>query len=230
MDHILTVLITLVLPAYDVILWQASRLTGARMIDNRIVSYQRTAMAEWVVAILVVAGWMVQSRSLAQLGFGFSNSLGFWGALTAGLLIATVLTWQRAEIFTGAHSPEELKQEIQPAEGMLPRTPTELKWFIFVSITAGITEEVFFRGFMIWYLKAMIPLGWAVAVSCVLFGVAHAYQGIRGIITNSLVALPLAGLALWSGSLWIPILVHSFININSGLTAYSILGTPKNRG
>ena len=223
LDHVLALLITVVMPAYDVLLWHANRFTGRVLAPTRLASYRRTAGAEWVVAALVLMGWLSLGRGLGDIGLGLELSLGFFGSLAAALLVAVVLTWQRAELFTGPVDTEQLREEIRPARDMLPRTPLELRWFMVVSVTAGVCEEIFFRGFILWYLDAMVPLGWAVAASSILFGMAHAYQGTRGIFTNTVVAFPLAGLALWSGSLWIPMAVHAFVNLNSGWTAYWLL-------
>ena len=40
--------------------------------------------------------------------------------------------------------------------------------------TAGICEELLFRGYLVWVLKAWIGLGAAAGVIMVIFGLAHA--------------------------------------------------------
>ena len=55
----------------------------------------------------------------------------------------------------------------------------ELARFYGLSITAGIVEEVLWRGFLIWYLSQFMPVWGAALISTIGFGLAHAYQGLR---------------------------------------------------
>ena len=49
-------------------------------------------------------------------------------------------------------------------------------------VTAGICEELLFRGFLTWYLAHHVGLPVAAAAQVVIFGVAHLYQGFGGIV------------------------------------------------
>ena len=68
-----------------------------------------------------------------------------------------------------------------------------------------------------------MPLPAAVVVAALLFGMAHAYQGSRGVLQTGLVGLGLAVLYVLSGSLWLPMALHAFVDLNSGLLAFSYL-------
>lgn len=95
--------------------------------------------------------------------------------------------------------------------------------FSMVAVTAGICEEALFRGFLLWYLGSLVPLIPALVLGAVLFGMAHAYQGTKGVIQTGTVGLGLVLLYKISGSLWVPMVVHIFVDLNSGLLAYSFL-------
>lgn len=52
-----------------------------------------------------------------------------------------------------------------------------------VCITAGICEEVVYRGFLMQYFHTLpfhLSLAWAMVASSVIFGIAHLYQGVAG--------------------------------------------------
>jgi membrane protease YdiL (CAAX protease family) len=76
---------------------------------------------------------------------------------------------------------------------------------------------------LIWYLRALVPPVPAILLASLLFGMAHAYQGTRGVGQTALVGLGMAILYTAGGSLWIPMLLHAFIDLNSGLLAYAFL-------
>jgi membrane protease YdiL (CAAX protease family) len=51
----------------------------------------------------------------------------------------------------------------------------------------------------------------------VIFGFAHLYQGIAGVLGTALIGALLVGLYLSTGSLLLPILVHAIIDIRAFL-------------
>ena len=58
-------------------------------------------------------------------------------------------------------------------------------------MTAGVCEELVYRGFMIAYFSAALGVSfWVAAVlSSVAFGIAHFYQGPAGILRTGLVGM-----------------------------------------
>ena len=92
-----------------------------------------------------------------------------------------------------------------------------------MSITAGIAEELVWRGFFIWYLSQFMPVWAAAVVSTVGFGVAHAYQGWQNVPKILLVGAVFALLFLMSGSLWLPMLFHAVVDISQGRLAYDVI-------
>ena len=77
--------------------------------------------------------------------------------------------------------------------------------------------EAVFRG-------APGAVGWAIGIQAALFGLAHAYQGPGGIVKTGGIGLVLAGLAIATGGLLAPMLVHAAVDLSSGQVAYLVLG------
>ena len=69
----------------------------------------------------------------------------------------------------------------------------------------------------------------ALFVAGLLFGLAHAYQGPRGVLQTGVVGLGLAVLYVFTGSLWVPMALHAFVDLNSGLLAYAFLHRGRGR-
>lgn len=66
---------------------------------------------------------------------------------------------------------------------LLPSTKHERRWGWIVCLTAGICEEVVYRGFLLHYLHFLpfhVSLTRALVVSSVIFGIGHLYQGVAG--------------------------------------------------
>lgn len=100
----------------------------------------------------------------------------------------------------------------------LPRTKTERIAFVGLSATAGICEELVFRGFLIAMLSAMTgSLAVSVAISTVVFGTLHAYQGVRGATRAAGLGLLLTFPVLATGSLFPSMIAHFAYDVVAGL-------------
>ena len=64
-------------------------------------------------------------------------------------------------------------------ELMLPHSRAELALFFKLSITAGICEELLYRGYLIWYLSHWLSIYPAAALASLLFGIARGYTRAR---------------------------------------------------
>lgn len=111
---------------------------------------------------------------------------------------------------------EKLREQIKNRVGALvPDTHRERQWFGAVSIGAGISEELVFRGFLFYYLGLYLPQinAWEkVVLTSLIFGVAHFYQGKQGIIGATVLGLIAATIYVLSGSLLLPIVLHAVID------------------
>jgi membrane protease YdiL (CAAX protease family) len=96
----------------------------------------------------------------------------------------------------------------------------------------GFLEELTFRGFVVGRLRWLLGSGtaatWAaVLVAAVTFGVAHAYQGISGMIATGLTGLIVGALyVLHRFNVWYVIFTHGFINTAGILAIYLDIDRP----
>jgi membrane protease YdiL (CAAX protease family) len=102
----------------------------------------------------------------------------------------------------------------------LPRSKKEFKWFVFLSITAGICEELLYRGFLIWYFETLSNTFIAIVISSILFGAAHSYQGVRGFMRSGFIGIILALILIWTDSLLIPIYIHIAGDVYNGFVGW----------
>jgi membrane protease YdiL (CAAX protease family) len=110
---------------------------------------------------------------------------------------------------------------------LLPRTGRERAAFVALAVTAGVGEELAYRGYVISVLAGLLgPVGAAV-LSSVVFGVLHAYQGPLGVARTA----ALGGLLAWgflaSGSLWPPIAAHALLDVVLGVALAERMMVPE---
>jgi membrane protease YdiL (CAAX protease family) len=101
----------------------------------------------------------------------------------------------------------------------LPVSDSERRWWVLVSIAAGVCEEVVFRGFLMQFLEGQLHGGWrldptaAWLLSSLIFGCGHFYQGAAGIARTALAGLMFGLLAIVSGNLLLPIVLHVLVDM-----------------
>lgn len=99
---------------------------------------------------------------------------------------------------------------------MLPRTPRERGLFAALAISAGIGEELVWRGFGLAVLQLWLPHAPTVLLVAVLaagFGWAHLYQGAAGVVITGLTGAVMAGLYVTTGSLLLPMVLHALVDL-----------------
>lgn len=102
---------------------------------------------------------------------------------------------------------------------MLPRTTAGRRGWAMLSLSAGVTEEITYRGLLLLTLAVVLPSGTPagalVAVTAVLFGLAHWYQGWTGVVSTGVFGALMAGLFLVTGSLLLPMVLHTIVDLRA---------------
>ena len=221
-DHLLVLLFAVVQPLFGVFSFRRYVARGPD--GNRVSLYRRTLALEWSALAVLGAGWIALERSGAGLGFVAPAGAGFWAGTVLVLLLIAVLVraWRSARRLDEAGRHKQISA-LGKLVHFLPRTERDYRYFALLSVTAGIVEEIVYRGFLLWYLSLQLPLWAAVLVSSVIFGVGHSYQGPAAAMRTGLVGLAFAILYVVSGSIWLPILAHAAVDLLQGAMIFEIL-------
>jgi membrane protease YdiL (CAAX protease family) len=186
------------------------RQIAAGVPDAKVRMYRNLVVEQVVTTGVVLAIWRMGVPAVS-LGLVAPRS---W-ILTAGVLVAFVggLVWSSLKLRPKA---ARLRQKVQGSVGaLLPNSHQERSWWAAVSVGAGISEELVFRGFLLYYLSAYLPhfhpVGRVLLVS-LSFGLAHIYQGWKGALGTGFLGLILAGLYLLTGSLLLPVVLHAVVD------------------
>jgi membrane protease YdiL (CAAX protease family) len=188
-----------------------AREVNPNALTNHYVGAIITMWALGGVALLVPA--VDPGVTLTDIGLGPVGD-GFWYA--GGYIVVVLLVAAPLRIIRQRRIPAgDRKPLVSRVNPMYPATARERWLAAAVAISAGVTEEFKYRGLFIAAGVGLLhlPVWAAVLVSSALFGFAHRYQGLRGMIGTGLLGLIFALLYLVSGNLLIPIVLHVLIDV-----------------
>lgn len=228
LDHLMVVVLTVFFPIRAATFgYRRLVLAPAEHVaDMRRALYFQAIALQWALTALALTIWLMAGRSAMALGLEPREPRNvLWGLLGAAV-IAAAFWFVRTRVRRDPEALERVLQKLGHIERMLPRSMEEKRIFHFVALTAGVCEELLYRGYLIWYLSRWIDVVPAVIVSSVIFGIGHSYQGVKGIITTTLVGGVMALIYLTAGSLWPAMAVHAIIDMHAGELAHAALNRP----
>lgn len=196
--------------------------------------YYEALAFEWGSALLALAGIAFDWSKLNPRGLGLEGSMlmaggsesaafsgGALGGVVVGLILGTVvfvvarLRGNRRGAAPAPNAPAPWWRKLVPDfSALIPTTMRGRMIWILLAISAGVCEEVVFRG---WLLKTLhgFGLGGATLIlaGAALFGLAHAYQGITGMVVTGLAGAFFCAVYVRTGSLLVPILLHILVDV-----------------
>jgi membrane protease YdiL (CAAX protease family) len=179
----------------------------------RLRHYVRGIVGEWAAVGMVAVIGLLAHRGARSIGLRGGPHAGT--AIADVIAVAIVLAISAVLFRLGGETMRELlRRQARGFEALLPRTRAERVTFAGLAITAGICEEIIFRGFGIAYLSWVWPSasrGEVIAVTAVAFGLVHLYQGPRGVVLTGVVGAYLAWVTLSTGSLLPAIAMHALL-------------------
>ncbi|MED3622949.1 MULTISPECIES: CPBP family intramembrane glutamic endopeptidase [Bacillaceae] len=187
--------------------------------ESRLRYYKFAIVSEWLVVFVIMVFVLISPNiNFKSIGLTSSDNFESFLGMIFGFLIGVAIF-----VFILMKIPVIKKRQelsLGSIDFLLPVTKLERTWSIFVAITAGVCEEIIYRGFVMHYLSSLpIELEQiaVIIISAVIFGVAHAYQGWKGIILTGLMGFVFANIYVKTGSLLFPILFHIIIDMRSFL-------------
>jgi CAAX protease family protein len=177
-----------------------------------------------VIASVAALSW-VGGVSAASLGVLAARPWWVGASLGGGFISYFMYVGLRQR-----QNAQKLRERMRSRGGnlLLPDAMRELSWFTIMCGLSGIGEECLYRGFLFSYIPLYLPHingpGLVILTSLV-FGIGHAYQGWRGIVSTTVSGLIFGTLYVSSGSLLLPALVHSAGNLQAVLILWPRGGT-----
>lgn len=197
--------------------------------DARSWLYQRLLVLEWgLVALVAGVVLLAPSVGWAELGLRVPDRAPSAAAVVLALLVLAFLVVSTRAVRRTADAAALTSAAPRAITALVPRTRVERRWFALVAVTAGVCEELLYRGFLLAVVVAIAPgtpdLA-LVALGGVVFGLAHLYQGAGGVLATSALGAILTFLYVGTGSVAVPMLVHVAIDLRILWIPVSLLPT-----
>ena len=175
--------------------------------------YLTAIVMDWVLFYYCWVGVHRRGGSLWSLSGGRWTS---WRGVAADLGIALPfwIVWEGA-----AYGVARLlgPSSAKTVESLLPRSLPEILLWVATCVTAGVCEEMVFRGYLQRQLHALGgSIAAAVACQGVVFGIFHGYQGWKNVITISVLGILFGLLAAWRKNLRANMIVHAWADFWEG--------------
>ncbi len=176
----------------------------------------------FIMALIIIIVWQLYQRPFTELGFISPINAG---RSTPWWMIFLFIGLYAMDIIYSITDKTQLTKTKEQLEEQTPFMPTQLKdlpAYIIMCVSAGVFEEIVFRGYLIGFFKTIfagIPAAaaWAVLTPALIFSIAHYYQGTRAVFKILVLSL-LFGMIFWhSGSLWGVMIIHFFVDLIGGL-------------
>ena len=232
--HLLILFLIIVVPIRGARRYRVLMRRIARHPEQRVAFYVQGMLAQWLMLLPLVVivfglGWSWQGLGMQGPGAGLATTL----SLGAAILLVVAFYAQVFYIRHLSRSEEGMAYVRKSMTGpllLLPRTMRERSLWVLVSLTAGFCEELLYRGFLPAYLSHIFPgmaLWLAIIIAAVLFGVGHLYQKLSGVLGTGLIGLAFGLLYLFTGSLFLPMIVHALFDLRLlFINVPAILDTP----
>lgn len=194
----------------------ASPSTTAR---ERLALYFSTILSQWAAVGIIL--WRSKAHGISSRQLGWTIPHLSLVITVAVILASLILLNQLLSLRHLASDPAQSQKEIvQLALRIFPQDNWELLAFAAVVATVAICEELIYRGFVQGLMSQWSGRAWiGIVLASLLFGIAHLYQGIRGVSSTLVVGIIFSTIRWWTGSLLPPILAHFVADLTAGIVA-----------
>ena len=187
--------------------------------------YRRFLLVWWITSFIVTLSLFYARAPRGSLMLRpIQAGPAAWAVL--GLFLALLIwpVWRARE--AGPYR-DAVREQLARVPALLPGTRQERWLFVAVALSAGFCEELVFRGLIPEYFAMLVPaLPWlGPAVSIAGFGIAHWYQGLRGVWISALLGAVFYFAMAVSGSVFAAMALHALNDLRF-LALVLVLGRP----
>lgn len=174
--------------------------------------WESSIKRKWTAVLWLVPIVALGDVDLGSVGLRAPDEWGSMVSLLAGVGAGAALIVLRLRF---ARQRARLRRIMQPFVHLVPR-PGERRRFVWLAVTAGVTEELLYRSFGLSYVHWIWPglsAEGAVVLTSAAFGFAHLYQGWKNVVLTGLLGAVFAIITIDTGSVLPAIIVHTLVDL-----------------
>jgi len=180
--------------------------------------YVSTMVAEWFLLFFAWRGARAEGNDLFAFVGRWKSVSGAAIDLVLGVLVACCILLLDSLVHNVV--PHGNAKSIGQ---LLPQGPIEISLWLGVSITAGVVEELVFRGYLLGQLATRfhnVPA--ALVAQGLWFGGMHAYEGLQSVVSICAIGIAFGIFAVWRKQLRSNMIGHSLVDIVAGLAPHLV--------
>ncbi len=189
----------------------------ADLAAHRALRYALGIGTEW--CMFLVAWWGLRFRRvrLAEI-LGFRRGARAWGEDLAAAAVFWIVSIMILAVIRLILVLCRVDLGAKTVLALAPHSALELLVWIGLALSAGFCEEFVFRGYLLRQFSSPLHAVWlGVLVSSLVFGIAHGYQGIGGMLSIAVYGALFCVLALLRSSLRPGMIAHAWQDIFTGV-------------
>src|SRR6186713_828534 len=205
-DHIIAFVFCIALPLYAA----RQRTKGTSHIhfssDQKKQIYISGSFSLFIMGVIIVSVWLIFKRPLAELGLTQPGNFRSWWWLA--IIFVLVYLFDTVITLSSKKGIDETVDNWKKRTPFLPTKKSELPEYFLMCFSAGVFEEIVYRGYLVnycWYLfdGSSYQRSLSVIVPAIVFSISHFYQGTKAVIKIFVLALLFGYIFIYSGSLLI---------------------------
>ena len=212
---ILAGLIGIIYPIYSLLTYKKTNNSIKRDDKFRLIDFKQTILIFWGLTVLILINFFM--TQLPQLNL-YPNFTIIGIVILILVLVFLIIQYKSSNI--ASDNFPTVKDKMKDIYLYLPKTKREFDWFIILSISGGICEEMIFRLFLFEFLKENANLLIAFVLSNIIFAITRIGSGKQNIISSFILGLLFSDIYYFTENIWIVVLLHIAIDIKSGTLGY----------
>jgi len=209
----------------------SSKVSAAQSSGSRVLLYAGTFITQLILILLIWFGIRLRGVRMRDLIGGKWKSVEAFlldVALAVGFWITSLLLLFGIRVALGVIDLRNMQKSVDDTVRLLgpmaPHTYLEAGLFVLLSVSAGLFEEIIFRGYLQRQLGALgrnAVIG--IIGSGALFGLAHGYQGLRMMVAIGFFGVFFGILAHFRKSLRPGMMAHAFQDSIAGIGLFKLV-------
>jgi len=225
-DHILAFIFCIGIPLQGAVQRRKAFTDMIFSSDQKKRIYISGSFSLFVMGVAVMAVWLIFRRPLPEIGLTQPRDFSSWWWIV--IVFALIYLVDTVITLSTKKGIDKAIADWKKRAPFLPTKRSELPEYFLMCFSAGVFEEIVYRGYLInycWYLFEGYNYQHLLAVflPAFVFSIAHFYQGGKAVIKIFILAAVFGYLFIFSGSLLIVMILHFLINVIGGLLTIKYL-------
>jgi len=219
-DHILAFVFCIAIPLYGAIQRRKGFPDIPFTSEQKKGIYISGSFSLFIMAAAVMLVWLLFKRPLAEIGLTQPGNLGSWWWIA--IIFALIYLLDTAITLSSKKGIDKSVEDWKKRTPFLPTKNKELPEYLLLCFSAGVFEEIIYRGYLVtycWYLfdGSDYQQALAIFVPAFAFSIAHFYQGGKAVVKIFVLAVLFGYLFIYSGSLLMVMILHFLVDAIGGL-------------